>query len=187
MWLDNERRDFKPGTLIIHPKGVAHAGKLVSSAPVKAIAIKLPPQPANDTVFPNQAFTRSFTAGFASSGYARIRMRRPPGASDNSRRFILKPRNLRIKSVDSDTGSGIMLLAGTAITTYFPATIGSMAALLPHRPFHRCRNVCRSVLGSGPAAAFALKCITFDPGPSKPGHSGRPEPLGLPVRAKLAQ
>ena len=35
MWLDNERREFKPGTLIIHPKGVAHAGKLVSSAPVK--------------------------------------------------------------------------------------------------------------------------------------------------------
>lgn len=88
MWLGNERREFKPGTLIIIPKGVAHAGTLVSSAPVKAIAIKLPPQPANDTVFPNQVFTRSFTAGRAGSGYTRIRKRRLPDASDNSRRFI---------------------------------------------------------------------------------------------------
>jgi len=27
MWLGNERREFKPGTLIIIPKGVAHAGR----------------------------------------------------------------------------------------------------------------------------------------------------------------
>jgi mannose-6-phosphate isomerase-like protein (cupin superfamily) len=53
MWLGNERKEFKPGTLIIIPKGTAHAGTLVTSGPVKAIAIKIPPQPANDTVFVN--------------------------------------------------------------------------------------------------------------------------------------
>ncbi|MDB5964123.1 MAG: cupin [Polaromonas sp.] len=53
MWLGGERRDFKPGTLIIIPKGTAHGGTLVTSGPVKAIAIKIPPQPAGDTVFVN--------------------------------------------------------------------------------------------------------------------------------------
>ena len=51
MWLGNERKDFKPGTLIVIPKGVAHAGSIVSTGPVKALAIKIPPQPATDTVF----------------------------------------------------------------------------------------------------------------------------------------
>jgi mannose-6-phosphate isomerase-like protein (cupin superfamily) len=51
MWLGNERKEFKPGTLIIIPKGTAHGGAIVSSGPVKALAIKLPPQPADDTVF----------------------------------------------------------------------------------------------------------------------------------------
>ena len=51
MWLGGERKDFKPGTLIIIPKGTAHGGTIVSSGPVKAIAIKIPPQPADDTVF----------------------------------------------------------------------------------------------------------------------------------------
>lgn len=51
MWLGSERKEFKPGTLIIIPKGTAHAGTIVASGPVKAIAIKLPPQPADDTVF----------------------------------------------------------------------------------------------------------------------------------------
>jgi mannose-6-phosphate isomerase-like protein (cupin superfamily) len=51
MWLGNERKEFKPGTLIIIPKGVAHAGTIVTSGPVKAIAIKIPPQPPDDTVF----------------------------------------------------------------------------------------------------------------------------------------
>ena len=50
MWLGNERKDFKAGSLIIIPKGTAHAGTIVASGPVKAIAIKIPPQPANDTV-----------------------------------------------------------------------------------------------------------------------------------------
>lgn len=51
MWLGNERRDFKAGSLIVIPKGTAHAGTIVASGPVKAIAIKLPPQPADDTKF----------------------------------------------------------------------------------------------------------------------------------------
>jgi len=51
MWLGNERKEFKPGTMIIIPKGTAHAGTLVSSGPVKAIAIKIHPQPPDDTVF----------------------------------------------------------------------------------------------------------------------------------------
>jgi len=53
MWLGSERREFKPGTLIIIPKGMPHAGTIVSSGPVKALAIKIPPQPADDVVFLN--------------------------------------------------------------------------------------------------------------------------------------
>ena len=53
MWLGGERKDFKPGTLIIIPKGTPHGGTLVSSGPVKAIAIKIPPQPKDDVVFLN--------------------------------------------------------------------------------------------------------------------------------------
>ncbi|MFZ6733497.1 cupin domain-containing protein [Undibacterium sp. Ji42W] len=51
MWLGKERRDFKPGSLIVIPKGTAHAGSIVSNGPVKAIAIKIPPQGKTDTVF----------------------------------------------------------------------------------------------------------------------------------------
>jgi mannose-6-phosphate isomerase-like protein (cupin superfamily) len=53
MWLGGERREFKPGTLIIIPKGTAHGGTLVTSGPVKAIAIKIPPQPKDDVVLLN--------------------------------------------------------------------------------------------------------------------------------------
>jgi len=53
MWLGNERKDFKPGMLIIIPKGTPHQGQIVSSGPVKSIAIKIPPQPPDDTVFVN--------------------------------------------------------------------------------------------------------------------------------------
>jgi mannose-6-phosphate isomerase-like protein (cupin superfamily) len=53
MWLGGERKEFKPGTLIIIPKGTAHGGTLVTSGPVKAIAIKIPPQPSDDVVFLN--------------------------------------------------------------------------------------------------------------------------------------
>jgi mannose-6-phosphate isomerase-like protein (cupin superfamily) len=51
MWLGSERKEFKPGTLIIIPKGTPHAGTIVASGPVKAIAIKIPPQPPDDTKF----------------------------------------------------------------------------------------------------------------------------------------
>jgi mannose-6-phosphate isomerase-like protein (cupin superfamily) len=51
MWLGNERKEFKPGSIIVIPKGTPHAGTVVSSGPVKALAIKLPPQPADDTTF----------------------------------------------------------------------------------------------------------------------------------------
>lgn len=53
MWLGNERKEFKPGTLIIIPKGTAHGGSVVTSGPVKALAMKIPPQPKDDTVFVN--------------------------------------------------------------------------------------------------------------------------------------
>lgn len=53
MWLGNERKEFKPGSLIVIPKGTAHAGTLVSSGPVKAIVVKIPPQPKDDIVFLN--------------------------------------------------------------------------------------------------------------------------------------
>ena len=53
MWLGGERKEFKAGTLIIIPKGTAHGGTIVSSGPVKAIAVKIPPQPKDDTVFMN--------------------------------------------------------------------------------------------------------------------------------------
>ncbi|EJL94380.1 cupin domain-containing protein [Herbaspirillum sp. CF444] len=51
MWLGGERKEFKPGTLIIIPKGTAHAGAVVANGPVKAIAIKIPPQGKEDIVF----------------------------------------------------------------------------------------------------------------------------------------
>lgn len=51
MWLGGERHEFKPGTLIVIPKGTPHGGTLVTSGPVKAIAIKIPPQPRDDVVF----------------------------------------------------------------------------------------------------------------------------------------
>jgi mannose-6-phosphate isomerase-like protein (cupin superfamily) len=51
MWLGNERKEFKPGTLIIIPKGTPHAGSMVTNGPVKALAIKIPPQPKDDITF----------------------------------------------------------------------------------------------------------------------------------------
>jgi mannose-6-phosphate isomerase-like protein (cupin superfamily) len=53
MWLGGERHEFKAGTLIVIPKGTAHGGTIVSSGPVKAIAIKIPPQQKDDIVFVN--------------------------------------------------------------------------------------------------------------------------------------
>lgn len=53
MWLGGERKEFKPGTLIVIPKGTAHGGTIVTSGPVKALAIKIPPQAKDDVVFVN--------------------------------------------------------------------------------------------------------------------------------------
>lgn len=50
MWLGDERKEFKAGTLIVIPKGTAHGGTIVTSGPVKAIAIKIPPQGRDDVV-----------------------------------------------------------------------------------------------------------------------------------------
>lgn len=46
MWVGNERKEFKPGTLIVIPRGSAHGG---ASANYKALAIKLPPAVAGDS------------------------------------------------------------------------------------------------------------------------------------------
>jgi mannose-6-phosphate isomerase-like protein (cupin superfamily) len=53
MWVGGERKQFKPGTLLIIPKGTPHGGSIVASGPVKALAIKIPPQAKDDTVFVN--------------------------------------------------------------------------------------------------------------------------------------
>jgi mannose-6-phosphate isomerase-like protein (cupin superfamily) len=50
-WLGNERKEFKAGTLLIIPRGTPHQGQIVSSGPVKAITIKIPPQAPDDTGF----------------------------------------------------------------------------------------------------------------------------------------
>jgi quercetin dioxygenase-like cupin family protein len=53
MWLGGERKEFKPGSLIVIPKGTAHAGAIVASGPVKALTIKIPPQAKDDIVYLN--------------------------------------------------------------------------------------------------------------------------------------
>jgi quercetin dioxygenase-like cupin family protein len=48
MWVGNERKDFKPGTLIIIPRNTPHGG---ANVPYKALAIKLPPAVAGDSQY----------------------------------------------------------------------------------------------------------------------------------------
>jgi mannose-6-phosphate isomerase-like protein (cupin superfamily) len=50
IWLGEKEVQIKPGDLVIIPKGTAHGGTKpdAGSAPVKAIAIKTPPQAATD-------------------------------------------------------------------------------------------------------------------------------------------
>jgi quercetin dioxygenase-like cupin family protein len=48
MWVGNERKDFKPGTLIIIPRGTPHGGANVA---YKALAIKLPPAVTGDSQY----------------------------------------------------------------------------------------------------------------------------------------
>jgi mannose-6-phosphate isomerase-like protein (cupin superfamily) len=46
IWLGDKQVTVKPGDLVVIPKGTAHGG---TSAPLKAIAIKTPPQAPDDT------------------------------------------------------------------------------------------------------------------------------------------
>jgi mannose-6-phosphate isomerase-like protein (cupin superfamily) len=46
IWLGDKEVQVKPGDLVVIPKGTAHGG---TSAPLKAIAIKTPPQAPDDT------------------------------------------------------------------------------------------------------------------------------------------
>ena len=52
-WLGGEKREIRPGMLIIIPRGTHHAGTEATSGRFKAIAIKLPPQDPKDTTFVN--------------------------------------------------------------------------------------------------------------------------------------
>ena len=49
VWLGDKEVAVKAGDLIIIPKGVAHGGSKPNGRPFKAIAIKTPPQAADDT------------------------------------------------------------------------------------------------------------------------------------------
>jgi len=49
MWVGKERKNFKPGTLIIIPRGTAHGGAITDGPYYKALAIKLPPAVAGDS------------------------------------------------------------------------------------------------------------------------------------------
>ena len=51
IWLGDKEVKVKPGDLVVIPKGTPHGGTIVTSGPVKAIAIKIPPQPRDDVVF----------------------------------------------------------------------------------------------------------------------------------------
>jgi mannose-6-phosphate isomerase-like protein (cupin superfamily) len=52
-WLGDEKREVRPGMLIIIPRGTPHAGTEATSGRFKAIAIKIPPQDPKDTTFVN--------------------------------------------------------------------------------------------------------------------------------------
>jgi mannose-6-phosphate isomerase-like protein (cupin superfamily) len=48
IWLGDKEVKVGPGDLVIIPKGTVHGGTKTDGAPFKAIAIKTPPQAAND-------------------------------------------------------------------------------------------------------------------------------------------
>jgi mannose-6-phosphate isomerase-like protein (cupin superfamily) len=52
-WLGAEKREIRPGMLIVIPRGTHHAGTEATSGRFKAIAIKIPPQDPKDTTFVN--------------------------------------------------------------------------------------------------------------------------------------
>jgi len=47
-WLGDTRRDVGPGDLIIIPKGTAHGASVATTGRFKVLAIKTPPQAADD-------------------------------------------------------------------------------------------------------------------------------------------
>lgn len=49
-WLGDRQVQIKPGDLIVIPRGTAHAGSRAATGRFRALAIKLPPQRAGDTV-----------------------------------------------------------------------------------------------------------------------------------------
>ncbi|MES2188166.1 MAG: cupin domain-containing protein [Pseudomonadota bacterium] len=49
MWLGDKLVPIGPGDLVIVPRGVTHAGATATTGRFKAIAIKTPPQAADDT------------------------------------------------------------------------------------------------------------------------------------------
>jgi mannose-6-phosphate isomerase-like protein (cupin superfamily) len=49
VWLGDKEVKVKPGDMIVIPKGTPHAGTKPDGRTFKAIAIKTPPQPQNDT------------------------------------------------------------------------------------------------------------------------------------------
>jgi mannose-6-phosphate isomerase-like protein (cupin superfamily) len=51
IWIGDAQREVKPGDLVVIPKGVNHGGAVRMSGPIKALAIKIPPQAAGDTHF----------------------------------------------------------------------------------------------------------------------------------------
>lgn len=49
-WLGDREVQIKPGDLIVIPRGTPHAGSRATTGRFRALAIKLPPQRAGDTV-----------------------------------------------------------------------------------------------------------------------------------------
>jgi mannose-6-phosphate isomerase-like protein (cupin superfamily) len=49
IWLGDKEVQVKPGDLVVIPKGTPHAGTKPDGRPIKAIAIKTPPQAPDDT------------------------------------------------------------------------------------------------------------------------------------------
>ena len=52
-WLGDQKREIRPGMLLIIPKGTPHAGTEATSGRFKALAIKIPPQDPKDITFVN--------------------------------------------------------------------------------------------------------------------------------------
>ena len=50
-WLGDKKVELRPGVLLVIPRGTHHAGSVPTEGRFKALAIKLPPQAANDTQF----------------------------------------------------------------------------------------------------------------------------------------